>query len=393
MLNARNKKAVKWIGIGHFIVDLYSGFLNPILPFIAANLNISLGLAMSIISISQITSSITQPLFGFLADRCRKRFFLFWGLFMASIFLSSTTIAPNIFSLALCIVFGSMGVAFFHPQASGLTNYFSFSEKVTQKMSIYLIFGTLGFAFGPVVSSCIVDFISLKALSFMSVVGVIFASTMFFFVPKIKEKPPKTMQSNFFHVLKEIFSCQPTKILIFLSIIKAMIQVTFLVLLPFFWKSQGLSPSLIGFFIFMFLVIGSIGTNSSSYIEEKLGTKNTIFLSLLAPFPLTILFVLFCEINFVLSVLLFWVIGFFIMLSTPINITLAQKIMPNHKSTLAGFIGGFSFGVIGLLLPVAGFLAEKISIPYTLIILSFFPFVLGRIVKFLPDEIVKKSSL
>ncbi|UKI40675.1 MAG: hypothetical protein L6V95_11065 [Candidatus Melainabacteria bacterium] len=64
-MRIKKKKAIKWISGGHFLIDMYSGFLNPILPFIAAHLGISLAVASCIISISQITSSITQPLFGF----------------------------------------------------------------------------------------------------------------------------------------------------------------------------------------------------------------------------------------------------------------------------------------------------------------------------------------
>ena len=76
------------------------------------------------------------------------------------------------------------------------------------------------------------------------------------------------------------------------------------------------------------------------------------------------------------------------MLSTPINMTLAQKAMPKYKSTIAGFVGGFSFGVIGLFLPIVGYLSEIITIPYMLIILSIIPAFLSFIVNYLPNQIL-----
>ncbi|MEI8378293.1 MAG: MFS transporter, partial [bacterium] len=84
----KNKQAVKCLTIGHFMIDSYAGFLAPILPFIASKIGISLALAGSVISISHLLSSMTQPFFGFLADKIKKRFFIFWGMLLACVFLS-----------------------------------------------------------------------------------------------------------------------------------------------------------------------------------------------------------------------------------------------------------------------------------------------------------------
>ena len=39
-------KAVKWLSAAHFTTDTYSGFLHPIMPFIAAKIGISMGVCM-----------------------------------------------------------------------------------------------------------------------------------------------------------------------------------------------------------------------------------------------------------------------------------------------------------------------------------------------------------
>lgn len=57
-----------WLGGGHFINDIYTGVLNPIMPFIAAKIGISMAIATIILTISHIFSSLLQPLFGFFAD-------------------------------------------------------------------------------------------------------------------------------------------------------------------------------------------------------------------------------------------------------------------------------------------------------------------------------------
>ena len=55
-----NKKAVRWLTLGHGVVDSYSGFINPILPFIVANIGSTLGAATCALSVSQLFSSMMQ---------------------------------------------------------------------------------------------------------------------------------------------------------------------------------------------------------------------------------------------------------------------------------------------------------------------------------------------
>ena len=74
-----NKSAIVWLGAAHFVNDIYTGFLNPIMPFIAAKLGFTMALATILIAITQICSNMFQPIFGFFADNILKRFFIFWG--------------------------------------------------------------------------------------------------------------------------------------------------------------------------------------------------------------------------------------------------------------------------------------------------------------------------
>ena len=67
-MKTNNKIATNLLALGHFTLDTYSGFLNPIMPFIAAKLGFTMAVATVILSITQICSNMLQPLFGFFAD-------------------------------------------------------------------------------------------------------------------------------------------------------------------------------------------------------------------------------------------------------------------------------------------------------------------------------------
>lgn len=380
-----NKKAVAWLTLGHGVADCYSGFINPILPFITANIGITLGIATCALSIAQLFSSMMQPVFGFIADKCSKRFFIFWGILIASTFLSLTGIVANFWQLAACLVLGSVGVGFYHPQATGLVPRYS-GKNTARNMSIFIAAGTIGFSIGPLISSSITGKFGLQAMPYTSVAGIIFAMLVFVCVPKVDECNFVKNENTFKKTLTDILKNKTMCLLIMVSVLKSLTTSSFTVLMPFFWKSHGYSPYEIGGAMFLFLTVGALGTYLSTKFEKYIGYKKVFAFSLIMPFVLTGFFAYLVEKTTVISFIVFILIGFIAMLSVSINMVMAQKVMPQYKSMISGFIGGFSWGVIGVLFPVIGFSAERIGIPVTLLIISFIPFVLSYFVRFLPEK-------
>lgn len=380
-----NKKAVAWLTLGHGMVDSYSGFINPILPFIVANIGTTLAAATCALSASQLFSSMMQPVFGFVADKWRKRFFIFWGIIMASVFLSMTGLVHNIWQLALCLILGGMGVGFYHPQATGFVVRFS-GKKLAKYMSIFIAAGTIGYSLGPIISSTITQFFGISKLPFAAVWGVLFALAVFVCVPKVSDKAEPKSEGSFKQALTDIFSNKIIRILIMVSALKSLVTSSFSVLLPFYWKDLGYNAFQIGVAVFVFLTVGALGTYLSSKYEKFIGYKNVFYTSLIVPFILTIAFVLLVKVSPVVSFIIYVLTGFVTMLSVSINMVMAQKTMPQHKSMISGFIGGFSWGIVGVMLPLIGFFAQNAGIIKTLLVISAIPVVLSYFVKFLPER-------
>ena len=380
-----NKKAVIWLTLGHGMADSYSGFINPILPFIVANIGSTLAMATCAMSASQLFSSMMQPVFGFIADKWRKRFFIFWGIIMASVFLSLSGLVHNIWQLALCLILGGVGVGFYHPQATGFVVRYS-GKNLAKNMSIFIAAGTIGYSIGPIISSTITQFFGITKMPFAATWGIIFALLVFLCVPKISDHPAPQNTTSFKTALWDIFKNKTVRILIMVSALKSLVTSSFSVLLPFYWKELGYSAFQIGIAVFLFLTVGALGTYLSSKYEKLIGYKNVFYTSLIAPFILTVIFVSLLKLAPVLSFILFILTGFVTMLSVSINMVMAQKTMPRYKSMISGFIGGFSWGVVGVLLPLIGFIAQNIGIIKVLVIISFIPVVLSCFVKYLPEK-------
>ncbi|MDD3593021.1 MAG: MFS transporter [Candidatus Gastranaerophilales bacterium] len=382
-----NKKAEKTLWVSHFAVDTYSGFVNPIMPFIAAHLGMSLAITTLIIGLSHLCSSMLQPIFGFISDNCRKRFFIFWGMLITSIFIPMIGIAPSIFVLAICLILGSVGNGFFHPQATSFINLFSKPETLTKNMSAFLAAGTIGFAAGPIISSLIHDCFSEKALIYTSLPGLLCAFAIIKFVPKISHIPITTPKIIFKKAIRDIFSSKPMKVLLCFSISKSLTTQSLCILLPFLWKSIGYSASHIGILLSLYLIAGALGTMTSPKLEKRFGTRKVINGSLLSILPLSVIFAITYQSIPLISYLTFIIIGFFSMLSVPINMILAHQVMPDYKSLTSGLIGGFSWGIVGIAMSLVGALAQQIGIINILITVAIFPAVFAYFTKYIPNKI------
>lgn len=381
----QEKKIITSLSAGHFITDAYSGFLNPIMPFIAAKIGITMTVAALFISISNLTSSLSQPLFGFIADKWHHRFFIFWGMLFASVFLSFLGLVNNVYTLIICILLGHLGVSFFHPQATSLVSIYTKCKTNSKDMSIFIASGTFGFSLGPAISSAISEVWGLEKLPYACILGIVFAFILLKTVPKIKIESSKTQNVSLYKAVKVIFSNKPIAVLVTASIVKSFVVSSFSIILPFYWKTIGYSLSKIGLILFAFMLAGAFAIILSPIFEKKIGVKNVFYISLLTVSPLGIIFYL-CQGKGLIGLISFVLIGFVSFFAVPVNMSMAQRLLPDFKSMISGFIGGFSWGIIGLILPLISFISEKIGIMPILLLMTFIPFIFSYFIKYLPND-------
>ncbi len=379
------KSAVIWLTIAHCICDIYGGFLNPLMPFIAAKLGFTMALATVLVAITQICSNMLQPLFGFFADNILNRFFIFWGLILASIFIPLAASAPNVILLVVFMILGCMGGSFFHPQSLGFISIFS-KRNYSSNMGIFVSLGSVGFAIGPLLATYIMQFAGLDKICYSSILGLIMAPAMFMFVPKLSNYATTPEHKDFIKSFKEILSDRQMDYLILVAMMKSLVGNSTCVLLPFLWKSMGYTPFYIGFAIFLFVFAGAIGSFLSPYVEKIFGSKRIIYFSMWATFPMIIVFALTYKTMPVFSLCAFGTIGFTTMLAQPVTLVWAQKILPKYKSIVSGFINGFCWGSTALILIGLGAVAQKFGIMNVLIVLTLIPAISSYYVKYLKEE-------
>lgn len=387
-IKTADKKPHIWLSTAHFINDVYTGMLNPIMPFIAAKLGISMAIATVVLSVSHICSSLLQPIFGFFADNILKRVFIFWGLMFTAVFISFAPGVNHLSLLILFIILGSLGSSLFHPQALGFSVRFA-SEDAGKSMGTFIAMGTFGYSLGPVVSAFVTQFTGLSNMPYLCLMGVVWALCMFNFVPKISDKKVERTHSEFVKAFKDIFSNYRLKLLILISILKSLITTSTSILLPFLWRDMGYLPFKIGAALFAFSFMSGIGSFISRDIEKRIGAKKVFYFSMISTLPLMVLFALTYEPLPAASFVIFALMGLCTAMAMPVTMVMAQSEMPQYKSIIGGFINGFSWGVIAIFMSAIGFVAQAKGIIPVLLVVSLIPAVLSF---YILNKLFKKSE-
>ena len=369
-----------WFSLGHFVNDIYTGFLNPIMPFIAEQVKISMPIAAIILSCSHIFSSLLQPIFGYFADRMKKRMFIFWGLIFTATFIPLAACSKNLTSMILFIIFGSIGSSLFHPQVLGLVSKFTTSD-IIKNMGIFMACGTVGYSLGPLLSATFAQYIGLNKMPYLSILGIFWALAMFKFVPKFSNTGIPAPKFKLSLAMKDILTNKKLNILNLIAMLKSLIITSCSILLPFLWKTMGYSKFQIGLALFLFLLFGGIASFVSPKAEKYIGIKNVFYISMIATFPLMLLFMLTYKTFPILSFIVFILTGFITMFASPVTMSLAQSVLPQYKSIIGGFINGFSWGIVAVIMSIVGFVAQAVSIVPVLVILSAIPVVCSFLVE------------
>src|SRR5262249_24782646 len=105
--------------------------------------------------VSMITSSIVQPLFGYLADRTARRWLLLAALLLSGAGIAVTGVARGYEALLALIVVMGLGVAAYHPEGYRTPTGVARDRKATA-LSWFSLGGNVGYASGPLIAAFLI---------------------------------------------------------------------------------------------------------------------------------------------------------------------------------------------------------------------------------------------
>lgn len=338
------------LSIAHTLNDLYSNYLPQLLPFLVAlTPGFTATRAAILVSAFTLTSSFTQPLFGYFLDRQGKRWLLYIGTLWMATMLSLTGIVHNYGVLVLLAALAGLGTAVFHPQAATMVNQLSGDRKAVI-LSAFVAFGNIGFALGPLLLVPLFQFYGLHATLVTVVPGVFVAILLLLFAPR--NHVISSVSPELSVVLLSLKSAARELIAIVGVIaVRSLAYTGMLTMLPLYFKSQHLSNIAASHLISIMLFSGAFGGIIGGFLSDRYGRKRLIVASLIISSPL---FFAFLYTHGTLSMIFLALAGATLLSSFSVTVVAAQEAIPDNKALAAGLTMGFAGGLGGLAVILIG---------------------------------------
>ncbi|HSB42632.1 MAG TPA: MFS transporter [Methylomirabilota bacterium] len=371
-----------FLALGHMVIDINQGSFPVILPFLKDALNLSYAATGMIVLAANTTSSLIQPLFGYLADRTARRWLLPLSVLLSAVGLGFMGLAPSYGAALALVVITGFGVAAYHPEGYRTATAVAGERKATG-VSIFSTGGNIGIAVGPPLLTLLLTTYGLPGSLGMLVPGLLVAALLTAVLPRLSAPAPALARARASAAGARTMA-GAMGLLILVVAIRSWTQLGFTTFMPFYWKDvlHG-DPRLVGTLLAVFLGAGAIGTLAAGPVADRVGVRRyvvSVFL-LATPIAVGFLFVTGGPLVFVLLALL----GFVLVSTFTVSVVLGQAYLPKNPGMASGLIVGFAIGAGGLGASVLGWVADHWGLSVALGISAGMPLLGFVVALFLPD--------
>ena len=340
--------------LGHLVIDSNAALLFALLPLFVTQLHINLAQAGALATLLLMTSSITQPLFGFAHDRYPRFPMAASGLLLAGLGMGITGFVTNYAQMVALVLISGIGIAAFHPQAVaqaarasdssqewGIAMFFTGASMGTGIMSLLII--PLAYKFGP-------------HATLVTLIPAVIAAGLFLrayptWIGPVPRPPGSATAAASVRAV-----ALPLTMLLLVSILRSAVLTAYLTFLPtlvvFRTGSLGLGAVALAAFLFS----GSLGAIVGGAVAHRIGSSPVVVVSLVAgllgllpvpwlPTPL----------------LVPWMVGAgVLMFASEAQVTaLAQRLLPAFVGTASSLIMGVGLGLGNAGALVTGAIADR----------------------------------
>lgn len=357
------------LALAHLLNDWYMNYLQTILPFlVAAGMRVSKGAFL--ISAFTVTSSLMQPVFGYMVDQKNQRWMVYAGTLWMAVLLSLVGLMHSYPLMLLTATLAGLGTAAFHPQASSMVTSLS-GEKKGFFQALFMAAGNVGWALTPLMMVPLVQSYGLRSTLLAMLPGVLVAVLLRFTSPRVaaasQARPP---------ALLPVLRSQGRELskIVLVVVIRSLAYFGLVAFLPLYLHSKNVSLLTGSRLLFLMLFAGALGGIGGGYLSDRIGRKAVIAGSLLLSTPL---FYLFLKSTGPLSYLFLALAGAALLASFSVTVVLAQEAIGKNAAVASGLMLGFSVGAGGLGVGLLGILAEHAGLSPTVNLTALLPGLAG----------------
>jgi MFS transporter, FSR family, fosmidomycin resistance protein len=381
------KNVTLWsLTLGHFSVDMLAGAM-PIAVglYLKDALQLSLGQIGLLLGAYQMTSSLTQPLFGYLSDRYGGRWFAVGGLVWLALLQGLVGFMPDFQSALVIATLAGLGSAAFHPQGASGANIAAGDQK-SAGIAMFMLGGNGGFAVGPILAALVMGAMGVRGTAVLGLVGLLIAPFLYFLTGRAQKQGSDKKTASWRIELNPLFTTTAVIALILVMSLRAMSQQAFSSFTPqFFVEIAGFTKANASLLSSLMLFVLAFGTLTGGMLADRIGGVKVMAGSMLISAPLMAAMFLLGDWR------AFWVapfLGFASGAAWPPMLVMAQSLFPKNAGVGSGVALGFVFAMGGIGLQITGWLAEphRLGLTSSMLILSVVPLITALLVLLLPNS-------
>ncbi len=266
---------------GHFVHDIFTAFVPPLLPLIRERLAVDYAAIGGLAVFMQIPS-LLQPFIGHAADRISLRYFIILAPAATATVCSLLGLANSYVLLALLLFVAGLSSAAFHAPAPAMIGRIS-GNRVGTGMSFFMAAGELGRTVGPLMVIAAISWFGLEGIWRVAVFGWLASIFLFWRLRGVSAKPAPGRLLSLQQLLPAARKVYPP--LLWIMAARVFMSISMTTYLPIFMQDvKGYEFEIAGLSLTLLEGAGVLGALTMGTASDWLGRRRIlIVLFLVSP--------------------------------------------------------------------------------------------------------------
>jgi FSR family fosmidomycin resistance protein-like MFS transporter len=340
------------VAFSHFIHDIYTSFLAPLLPLIIEKLSLSLAQAGFLSTMMQIPA-LLNPFIGLFADsKGLARWLVILAPSLTAIPMSLIGLASSYQMLLILLFIAGTSVALYHVPAPVMVARLSGNRK-GRGMSLFMTGGELSRTLGPMIAVGLVSSTGLEGFYPVMLIAVMTSIFLYLTLDPAEKKAGIKKNGSLAAAFKEVRHVMMPLAGILTA--RAFMHASMGVFLSVYVENKTGSLWYGGMALTLYEAFGVAGVLSSGTLSDWMGRQRVLFWALLIA-PLSIFG--FILTSGLLQVLMLVVTGFTVLSTTPVMLAFVQDHAKDHPASANGLFMMISFAVRAMAVTLVGIIGD-----------------------------------
>ncbi len=352
------------LSVAHLLNDLIQSMIPAIYPVIKGAYQLDFAQIGLITLAFQVTSSILQPVLGYLTDRRPWPYAMMAGMGASLLGLLGLSFATSYGTILVAVALIGLGSAVFHPEATRMARHAAAGRQGFAQ-GVFQIGGHAGYAIGPLLAAAVVVPRGQASLSWFSGVALLAMVLMAWIAGRYvllrREQAAEHGRSKLSESHRPaghvVFAMM---VLIVLLFSKNAYTAGFTSYYTFYLIERfQVSVQVSQLMLALYLVVSAFGVIVGGMVGDRIGRDRVIWLSILGALPFALLLP---HVGLVWTGVLSVLISFIMASAFSSILVYAIDLVPHRVGLVGGLFYGLAFGLGGVAAAGLGVLADRIGI-------------------------------